>query len=244
MAIDLNGKVCVITGADEGLGYGLALGFLARGARVAAGALNSPSLPGLESALVLPMDVTNESQVTAAIDRVIQTFGRIDVLVNNAGVYPRRAADAMSRSEWHRVLDINLHGSWHCANAVIPHMKASGGGSIINVGSVSLRLGMEGLSHYHASKGGVVGLTRGLARDLGRYGIRVNCLHPGAILTDGERRLFPDEEATLREMNQRQSIPGRLTQESIEPTFAFFASSESAPITGQCLNVDNGWAHD
>jgi NAD(P)-dependent dehydrogenase (short-subunit alcohol dehydrogenase family) len=244
MAIDLNGKVCVITGADEGLGYGLALGFLARGARVAAGVLNSPSLPGLESALVVPMDVTNESQVAAAIDRIIQTFGRIDVLVNNAGVYPRLAADAMSRSEWHRVLDINLHGSWHCANAVIPHMKASGGGSIINVGSVSLRLGTPHQAHYHASKGGVVGLTRGLARDLGRYGIRVNCLHPGAILTDGERRLFPDEEVTLREMNQRQSIPGRLTPESLEPTFAFFASSESAPITGQCLNVDNGWAHD
>ena len=104
-------------------------------------------------------------------------------------------------------------------------MRAAGGGSIINVGSIALRLGMENLSHYHASKGGVVGLTRGLARDLGKHGIRVNCLHLGAILTEGEKRLFPDQEAILREMDQRQSITGRLTPESVEPTFPFFASS-------------------
>jgi 3-oxoacyl-[acyl-carrier protein] reductase len=244
MAIELNGKVCVITGADEGVGYGLALGFLARGARVAAGVLDSLSLPGLESALVVPMDVTNESQVISAIDRLIQTFGRIDVLINNAGIYPRHPAETMTYKEWRQVIDVNLEGSWRCANAVIPHMRAAGGGSIINVGSIALRLGMENLSHYHASKGGVVGLTRGLARDLGKHGIRVNCLHLGAILTEGEKRLFPDQEAILREMDQRQSITGRLTPESVEPTFAFFASSESASITGQCLTIDKGWTHD
>ena len=244
MAIELNGKVCVITGADEGVGYGLALGFLARGARVAAGVLDYLSLPGLESALVVPMDVTNESQVISAIDRLIQTFGRIDVLINNAGIYPRHPAETMTYKEWRQVIDVNLEGSWRCANAVIPHMRAAGGGSIINVGSIALRLGMENLSHYHASKGGVVGLTRGLARDLGKHGIRVNCLHLGAILTEGEKRLFPDQEAILREMDQRQSITGRLTPESVEPTFAFFASSESASITGQCLTIDKGWTHD
>ena len=244
MAIELSGKVCVITGADEGVGYGLALGFLARGARVAAGVLDSLSLPGLESALVVPMDVTNESQVISAIDRLIQTFGRIDVLINNAGIYPRHPAETMTYKEWRQVIDVNLEGSWRCANAVIPHMRAAGGGSIINVGSIALRLGMENLSHYHASKGGVVGLTRGLARDLGKHGIRVNCLHLGAILTEGEKRLFPDQEAILREMDQRQSITGRLTPESVEPTFAFFASSESASITGQCLTIDKGWTHD
>ena len=244
MAIELNGKVCVITGADEGVGYGLALGFLARGARVAAGVLDSLSLPGFESALVVPMDVTNESQVISAIDRLIQTFGRIDVLINNAGIYPRHPAETMTYKEWRQVIDVNLEGSWRCANAVIPHMRAAGGGSIINVGSIALRLGMENLSHYHASKGGVVGLTRGLSSDLGKHGIRVNCLHLGAILTEGEKRLFPDQEAILREMDQRQSITGRLTPESVEPTFAFFASSESASITGQCLTIDKGWTHD
>jgi 3-oxoacyl-[acyl-carrier protein] reductase len=243
MAIELNGKVCVITGADEGVGYGLALGFLARGARVAAGVLKSPSLPGLESALVVPMDVTSDSQVVAAIEQIVSAYGQIDVLINNAGIYPRHPADTMTHKDWREVIDVNLDGSWRCANAVIPHMRAAGGGSIINVGSVALRLGMENLSHYHASKGGVVGLTRGLARDLGKHGIRVNCLHLGAILTEGEKRLFPDQEAILREMNQRQSIPGRLTPESVEPTFAFFASSESSSITGQCLTVDKGWTY-
>lgn len=243
MAIELNGKVCLITGADEGVGYGLALGFLARGARVAAGVLNSPSLPGLESALVVPMDVTSDSQIVAAIDQIVSAYGRIDVLINNAGIYPRQPADTMTYKEWRQVIDVNLDGSWRCANAVIPHMRAAGGGAIINVGSVALRLGMENLSHYHASKGGVVGLTRGLARDLGKHGIRVNCLHLGAILTEGEKRLFPDQEATLLEMNQRQSITGRLTPESVEPAFAFFASSESSSITGQCLTVDKGWTY-
>lgn len=243
MAIELNGKVCLITGADEGVGYGLALGFLARGARVAAGVLNSPPLPGLESALVVPMDVTSDSQVVAAIEQIVSAYGHIDVLINNAGIYPRHPADTMTYKEWRQVIDVNLDGSWRCANAVIPHMRATGGGSIINVGSVALRLGMENLSHYHASKGGVVGLTRGLARDLGKHGIRVNCLHLGAILTEGEKRLFPDQEAILLEMNQRQSIPGRLTPESVEPAFAFFASSESSSITGQCLTVDKGWTY-
>jgi len=243
MAIELNGKVCLITGADEGVGYGLALGFLARGARVAAGVLNSPSLPGLESALVVPMDVTSDSQIVAAIDQIVSAYGRIDVLINNAGIYPRQPADTMTYKEWRQVIDVNLDGSWRCANAVIPHMRAAGGGAIINVGSVALRLGMENLSHYHASKGGVVGLTRGLARDLGKHGIRVNCLHLGAILTEGEKRLFPDQEAILREMDQRQSITGRLTPESVEPAFAFFASSESSSITGQCLTVDKGWTY-
>ena len=123
-------------------------------------------------------------------------------------------------------------------------MKKQGGGVIINVGSVALRLGMPNLTHYLASKGGLVGLTRGLARDLGAHGIRVNCLHLGAILTEGELRLFPDQAAILKSLEEKQSLPGRLTPESIEPTFAFFASDDSSDITGQCLTIDRGWVHD
>ena len=117
-------------------------------------------------------------------------------------------------------------------------------GVIINVGSITLRLGMANLTHYEASKGGLVGLTRGLARDLGKYGIRVNCVHLGAVRTEGELRLFPDQESILRELNEKQSLSGRLTPESVEPVFAFLASSDSLDITGQCLTVDRGWTHD
>ena len=87
-------------------------------------------------------------------------------------------------------------------------------------------------------------MTRSFARDLGQYGIRSNCIHLGAIQTEGEKRIFPDEQALLKEVNQHQSLPGRLTPETVEPVFAFFASTESSDITGQCITADRGWTHD
>ena len=244
MAIELNGLVCLITGADEGIGHGLVHGFMARGARVAAGLLNSvDSASGVLPALALPLDVTRPEQVQAAVEKTVAEFGRIDVLVNNAGVYPRQSAEAMTYADWRRLLDVNLDGVWHCCEAVMPHFKAQNSGVIINIGSITLQLGMAELTHYHASKGGIVGLTRGLARDLGQYNVRVNCLHLGAIATEGERRLFPDQEASLKAVDEKQCLRGRLTPQTIEPVFAFFASEESRDITGQCLTVDRGWTH-
>jgi 3-oxoacyl-[acyl-carrier protein] reductase len=193
---------------------------------------------------MLRMDVTSAAQVRAAVGEVVARHGRIDVLVNNAGIFPRAPADDLTLAEWRRIMDVNLDGAWRCCEAVIPVMKGQGSGVIINVGSVTLRAGQPHLTHYLASKGGVVGLTRGLARDLGRHGIRVNCVHPGSVRTEGELRLFPDQEAVEKLMDGRQSIPGRLTPESVEPVFAFLASDESRDITGQCLTVDRGWIHE
>lgn len=246
MATDLTDKVCLITGADEGVGFGLVQGFLKRGAKVAAGLLNpsdsSARIPS--SALGVPMDVTRPDQVDSAIAQVVAEFGRLDVLVNNAGIYPRAPADEVTPEDWLRVQDVNINGTWRSCMAAIPHFKAQGKGTIINIGSVTLRLGMANLSHYASSKGGILGLTRGLARDLGRYGIRVNCLHLGAIHTEGESRLSPAEAQTLAEIEKSQSLPGRQTPASIEPTFAFFASDESGDVTGQCLTVDRGWVFE
>lgn len=245
MAITLTGKVCVITGAGEGVGRGLVHGFLKRGASVAAGVRSlETSAQKVASAFAVLMDVTKAAEVESAIEQVASHFGRIDVLINNAGIYPRRPADMMNFTDWKQVLDTNLDGAWRCSEAVIPHMKRSGAGTIINVGSIALRLGMKHLAHYHASKSGIVGLTRGLARDLGSFGIRVNCIHLGAVLTEGEKRLFPDQTAVLHEVESKQSLPGRLTPETVEPVFAFLASDDSADITGQCLTVDRGWVHD
>ena len=245
MAIELTDKVCVITGAGEGVGRGVALGFIKRGAKVVAGVRNlAKSAVAVAPAWAVKLDVTRADEVRAAVEAIVARHGRIDVWVNNAGIYPRRPADQMTMAEWREILDTNLDGAWRCCEAVIPQMKKQGGGVIINVGSVALRLGMPNLTHYLASKGGLVGLTRGLARDLGVHGIRVNCLHLGAVLTEGELRLFPDQAAILRSVEEKQSLPGRLTPESIEPAFAFFASDDSGDITGQCLTIDRGWAHD
>lgn len=245
MAITLNGKVCLITGAGEGVGRALVRGFLQRGACVAAGvrSLEKSSLH-VAPAVAVQMDVTKPSDVEQAIAEVAGRFGRIDVLINNAGIYPRRSADEMTFADWEHVLDTNLDGAWRCCERVIPHMKRNRAGVILNVGSIALRLGMKHLAHYHASKGGIVGLTRGLARDLGPSGIRVNCVHLGAVQTEGEQRLFPDQAAVLRELEDKQCLAGRLTPESVEPVFAFLASDDSADITGQCLTVDRGWSHD
>jgi NAD(P)-dependent dehydrogenase (short-subunit alcohol dehydrogenase family) len=245
MAIDLTGKVCLITGADEGIGHGLVHGFVKRGAHVAAGLLEPGRFAAtVAPALALPMDVTKPGQVTSAVAQVVAHFGRLDVLINNAGIYPRCPADQLTLEKWRQVHDVNLDGTWRCCAAVIPHLRQQGRGVILNTGSITFRAGLPNLAHYEATKGGVVGLTRGLARDLGKFGIRVNCLHLGAVCTEGELRLGVDQAALLKTVGEKQCLPGRLTPASIEPAYAFLASDESGDITGQCLTVDRGWTHD
>jgi len=242
MSFELNGRVCVVTGADEGVGRGIVEGFIQRGAKVAAGLYHAKS-PVPEGALPIVMDVTQREQIAAAFQKVIETFGRIDVLINNAGIYPRKRADEMSPEEWLEVMETNLHGTWRCCHEAIPYLKQSRG-RIINVGSITLRLGFADLSHYMASKGGVLGLTRGLARDLGGHGIRVNCVNLGAVQTEGEKKLFPDQSAVLELVEGNQCLKGRMTPQTVEPVFAFLASDLSNDITGQCLTVDRGWSHE
>ena len=245
MAIELKDKVCIVTGADEGVGFGLVHGFLKRGAKVVGGVLElEKSGKALAPAWAVQCDVTKPEEVRRAVDEVASRYGRIDVLINNAGIYPRLPADQMTLAEWRRILDVNLDGAWRCCEAVIPHMKRQRHGAIINIGSITLRRGAEHLVHYMASKGGIVGLTRGLARDLGKYGIRTNCVHLGAVRTEGELRLFPDQDGLLKTLEERQALRGRLTPETIEPVFAFLAADESGDVTGQCLTVDRGWMHD
>ncbi|MBS0664400.1 MAG: SDR family oxidoreductase [Verrucomicrobia bacterium] len=245
MAIDLTGKVCVITGAGEGVGRGLVLGFQRRGAHAIGGVRSlEKSAAAIAPSWAVKLDVTKADEVRAAVEAIVARHGRIDVWINNAGIYPRQAADTLTLADWRRILDTNLDGAWRCCEAIIPHLKRQQAGVILNVGSITLRLGMAQLTHYHASKGGLVGLTRGLARDLGQYNVRVNCVHLGAVQTEGELRLFPDQAAVLKSLEEKQALRGRLTPETVEPVFAFLASDESRDISGQCLTVDRGWAHD
>lgn len=239
----LKNSTCLITGADAGVGRGLALGFLERGARVGAGLLDAKkSASRVRGAVALQMDVTRPEQVSAAVKSFVRKTGRIDVLINNAGIYPRKAAEMMTIADWQRIMEINLTGVWRCCEAVIPHMKAQHSGVIINVGSIAQHAGLPELAHYHASKAGVIGLTRGLARDLGRFGIRVNCVNLGAVQTEGERAILSAKKA-LAFVNAKQCLKGRLTPASVEPVFAFLASDDSRDITGQCITVDRGWVH-
>lgn len=245
MSIRLEGKVCLITGGDSGIGLGLVRGFVGRGAHVAAGLLDASVNAGkVAPALPVQLDVTQSAQVGAAVEKVVATYGRIDVLINNAGIYPRKNARDMTWDDWKAMLAVNLDGAFCCCQSVIPHFLRQESGVIINVGSVAFTLGLGDLSHYHASKGALVGLTRGLARDLGPAGIRVNGVHPGAVCTETERHMFPDQAAVEKSMDLSQSLKGRQTPESIEPVFAFLASDESRDITGQFIAANRGWAFD
>lgn len=241
MKTNLSCKVVLITGADTGIGRSLVHEMAARGAKVAAGLFsmnNRKHLP--EDALALPMDVTDEKQITKAVSKILKMHGHIDALINNAGIDPRTAPLEISGPAWRNVLDVNLDGAWRCCQAVMEPMIAQKHGAIINVGSIAHQAALANLAHYHTAKAGLEGLTRALARDLGVHGIRVNCLRIGAVQVPKESDLGTPEEI-LELVNARQCIPGRLTPESIAPVFAFFASEESADITGQCITVDRGW---
>lgn len=241
MKTNLSGKVVLITGADTGIGRSLVHEMAARGAKVAAGLFsmkNRKHLP--EDTLALPMDVTNEEQIAKAVRKTLKTHGRIDVLINNAGIDPRTPPLEISGPVWRNVLDVNLDGAWRCCQAVMEPMIAQKHGAIINVGSIAHQAALANLAHYHTAKAGLEGLTRGLARDLGVHGIRVNCLRIGAVQVPKESDLGTPEDI-LEFVNARQCIPGRLTPQSISPVFAFFASEDSADITGQCITVDRGW---
>lgn len=252
--MDIHDQVVWITGTSRGIGRALAVGFAQRGATVVAtcrgeGQVATDLQDELrqcsqfsQQSIVLRQDVSKEEDAHAVAQVIQKKFGKLDTLINNAGIDPRQSADGMSYAQWREVLDINLDGAWHSAQAAIPFMKKQSYGNIIQAGSITTTLGMANVSHYQASKMGLLGMTRGMARDLGPYGIRVNCVVLGAIATESERDIGTEEDV-LRLVNKTQCIEGRIRPEDVEPTFAFLASAASDAITGQSITVDLGWTH-
>lgn len=242
--VSLTGKVAIVTGAAAGIGEAIAELLAAHGVRVylldrdaARNEQTARTLPGLAKALAC--DVRDRTAVQSAVAQVTEEAGKIDILINNAGVYPRRPFLQMDEREWDAVQDINLKGMFHTCQCVLPHMVARGSGSVINISSVTFHVGMANLTHYVASKGGVIGFTRSLAREMGGNGIRVNCLTPGAVLVESERQVATDEQ--IRAVLDLQSIKRRILPVDVARVCLFLASELSAAMTGQTLNVDGGW---
>src|SRR6185295_16677787 len=148
-------------------------------ARAAADICSTTKNP--DAAIPFAADVRDPAALARAVDAAIARFGRIDILINNAGIYPRRAFLDITEAEWDQMHDINLKGIFHTMQHVLPHMIRQKSGKIVNISSVTFFLGMENLAHYVASKGGVIGLTRSVAREMGPHNIQVNCITPGAI---------------------------------------------------------------
>jgi NAD(P)-dependent dehydrogenase (short-subunit alcohol dehydrogenase family) len=175
------------------------------------------------------------------VARTVAELGGIDVLVNNAAIYPRRAWTEITEEEWDRVLGINLKGYFRCARACYPSMKERGRGHIINMSSITFMVGFEMLLDYVSSKGAIVGFTRALAHEVGPEGITVNAIAPGAFPTDAEK-IHPDPEGYNQWALDQQCIKRRGTPHDIGSLVVFLSSDASSFITGQTVVVDGGWA--
>jgi len=241
MAIDLTNRVCVITGAATGIGGALARGFVRRGARVVATDLAAPDIN--EAAACLAWDVTDPMRAGTVMDQVAAKFGRIDAFIANAGIMPRQSWSQLTPEDFRHMTAVNLEGAWHGAQAAAGHMTRQGYGKIVFVSSVEVLIGVPEHVHYDASKAGVIGMTRALARAVGPQGVRVNCVMPGAVRTASEARYYPDPGQLAAQLAARQCLPDRLTPEAIEPVFAFLCSAESDCVTGQVLCADHGLTH-
>jgi len=243
----LAGRVAVITGGAQGIGFAAARRLAADGAHVvlfdrdgkaaekAAAALTAEGA----DASAREVDVTDEHSVGNGVQWALSTAGRIDVLVNNAGIYPHTPFEELTLSEWRRVLSVNLDGTFLCAHAVYPHMKERGSGRIINVSSATFFIGYPEMTAYIASKAGIVGFTRALAGEAGPHGITVNCVTPGLIETEGAREEDPTGEL-FEEIVGGQAVGRRGRPEDIAEAIAYLASPAASFITGQTVNVDGG----
>ena len=246
---DLSGKVAMVTGGNGGIGLGIARGLAQAGASIVVAARNEQKtaealdqLRGLGArALGLPIDVSDEASVMAAVESAISELGRIDVLVNNAGISVRKPPQDFTAEEWDRVLDTNLKGAFLCSREVYPHMVRSGGGKIINIGSVTSVFGSDWVASYAASKGGIVQLTKSLAISWASDGIQVNAILPGWIHTDLTATIkdrFPERYAfvTSRIPRGRWGEP-----EELAGTAVFLASRASDYVAGASIPVDGGY---
>lgn len=240
-------KVVIITGAAGGLGRTFALAFAKEGATVIASDINETGIKETielikkqgGQGIAIVTDVSDEQSVNNLANQTIASFGKIDILVNNAAIYAtieRKPFYEISVEEWDKVMNVNLKGAWLCSKAVVPLMKEKGG-KIIHISSATVMSGSPYWAHYVASKSGIIGLTRSMAREVGDFNINVNAVAPGFTLTDASLGLM--ENAAAYGVN-RGAIKRSSKAEDIVGTVLFLASEGSEFISGQTIIVDGG----
>jgi 3-oxoacyl-[acyl-carrier protein] reductase len=248
----LAGKVAIVTGAAKGIGRATALRFAREGANVAAwdvqdaGGLADEITAAGGGALVQTVDVTSAPQVEAAVAEAVRRWGGIDILINNAGILRDGQlvkykdgvlVGSMSDEQFESVVSVNLRGVFVCTRTAVPHMIQRGGGVILNASSVVGLYGNFGQTNYVATKSGVIGMTKVWARELGRFGIRVNAVAPGFIATEMVQAM---PAKILEQMEQHTPLRRMGTVEDVANAYLWLASSAASFVTGACLSVDGG----
>lgn len=251
MAGRMDGKVAVVTGAAQGIGRGCADLLAREGARVVIGDVRAAEGEAAAAAIrasggdafFQQADVVQEGQCATLVDAAVAAYGRLDALVNNAGWFPRAELHETTTELWEQVLDVNLRGPFYCCKHAVPHLRAGGGGSIVNIGSINGIQALPNLVAYGAAKGGLLALTRTLAGALARDRIRVNYVIPGWVLSEGELKLHASRgvsEVELRRAGAALPLGRHQTPQDTAFAVLYLASDESAQVTGTVMHVDAG----
>jgi 3-oxoacyl-[acyl-carrier protein] reductase len=241
---DFSGKVAIVTGASRGIGRGIAEVLAARGAHVVAGARGDHVTATVESihqsggkAEAVTVDVTDEASIEAMVSGVLARHGRVDVLVNNAGIARDQLMLRMKRQDWDEVISTNLTASFSCVQAVLKPMIKQRGGRIVSISSVVGQMGNAGQANYAASKAGLIGFSKALAREVASRNITVNVVAPGLIDTDMTRAVADRAQADWESLIPLKRL-GNV--QDVAAAVCFLASDEAAYITGQVLAVNGG----
>ena len=245
----LKHKIALVTGSSRGVGRAVALGFAKQGANVVVNYTSNENAASevvetIQSmgskAIAVKADVAQKPEAENLVNSAIDTFGRLDILVNNAGFTRPSMMIKMTEDQWDQVVDIHLKGAFLCSQAAGLHMKEQKSGKIINVTSVAGIVGTVGQINYSAAKGGIISMTKSIARELARYNVCANVISLGIVATDMTEKIRSDEK--LKEIYMNRILLKRFAEaDDIAPAFVFLASDESNYITGQLLCVDGGY---
>jgi 3-oxoacyl-[acyl-carrier protein] reductase len=238
--------VAIVTGAGQGIGRAIALGFASEGAAVVIAELNHERAQAVvqeiqdieEEALAVATDVSNEASVERMVSSALERFGHLDILVNNAGIYPTSTVEEMAEEEWDQVIGTNLVGSFLCSRAVVPRLIAQRSGRVISVSSGRALEGARDAAHYAASKAGLIGFIKSLALELAPFGVTANVLLPGVTDTAQPRGHMTEEELFARAADVPLGRIGR-TEDMVGPAL-FLASHAGRFVTGQTILVNGG----